>query len=56
MKAPQVLILLVVVILETFLITSWYYKNIESPKPIIPEKKLIIKNNKVDTVYIYKKL
>ena len=29
-------------------------KTIESDKPIIPELKLVIKDNKVDTVYVYK--
>ena len=29
--------------------------DIESSKPIIPIKKLVIENNKVDTVYIYRK-
>lgn len=29
--------------------------DIESHKPIIPIKKLVVKNNKVDTLYIYQK-
>ena len=29
-------------------------KTIESDKRIIPELKLVIKDNKVDTVYVYK--
>jgi len=31
------------------------YNDIQSSKPIIPIKKLVINNNKVDTLYIYKK-
>lgn len=30
-------------------------KGIESSKPIIPIKKLVINNNKVDTIYVYRK-
>jgi len=31
------------------------YNDLESSKQIIPIKKLVINNNKVDTIYIYKK-
>lgn len=30
-------------------------KEIKSDKILIPERHLVIKNNKVDTIYIYKK-
>jgi hypothetical protein len=33
----------------------WIEETIESTTPIIPEIKLVIKNNVVDTVYVYKK-
>ena len=31
------------------------FNDLESSKPIIPIKKLVVNNNKVDTLYIYKK-
>lgn len=35
---------------------DWFFieENITTTKPIIPEINLIIKDNKVDTLYIYK--
>lgn len=36
-------------------VTLFTSSDIESDKPIVPEKRLVIKNNKVDTIYVYKK-
>lgn len=33
----------------------WIDEVIRSSKPIIPEIELVIKNNQVDTLYIYRK-
>ncbi len=39
-----------------YIILTWNSgKEIVSEHPLKPEKRLVIKNNKVDTLYVYKK-
>jgi len=53
------LITIIVVLAIGFIGTTCYYffkgDSIKSEKPIKPQIELVIKNNKVDTLYVYRK-